>query len=295
MTPVLYLFLILPLSLLPMPILYWISDGLYLLVFHIFGYRKKVVFENLRRSFPMKTEGERNAIARDFYHHFCDLIVESLKAFMISKQELKRRFKVENPEILNEAFAKSQSLIFVGGHYNNWELLALGLRDQIRHRVVGIYKPLSNRYLDRKLLDSRCRYGLEVVAMKEVSAYLSTEVKLVHEKRALPFVMVFAVDQSPGDPRKAHWARFLNQDSGIPFGAEKFARQYDLPVFFIVIHKVSRGHYTLELRPLSEAPHPDPKGWILEQATALLEAEIQKDPRFWLWTHRRWKHKKPAA
>lgn len=294
MTAVLYYVLIIPISLLPMSVLYRISDGLYLLIYFILGYRKKVVFQNLKRSFPMKSDLERETIAQDFYRHFCDLIVESFKSFTISKQEVHARFKVRNPEILNEAFAKSQSAIIVGGHYNNWEWLAVGFRQQIRHRAVGIYKPLSNKFLDKKLRVTRCRYGLEVVAMKNTADFFATETQLIREKRALPFAIVFGIDQSPGDPRKSHWVRFLNQDTAVPFGAEKYAKKYDLPVFFAMTHKVARGHYTFELRPISEPPHREAHGWILEHATAMLETEIRKDPRFWLWTHRRWKHSRPV-
>jgi len=292
MTAFLYTFLILPISRLPMAILYRISDLLFVLIYHLLLYRKKVFLENLQRPFPEKSAAEREALARDFYRHFCDLIVESFKGFTISKEEINRRFKIRNPEVLHEAFANSKSAILVGGHYNNWEWLAVAARQQIRHRAAAIYKPLSNRFLEKKMRATRGKFGLEMIPIKNVPAFFKDEEKLIQEKRALPFAMMFGIDQSPGDPRKAHWVNFLGQDTGVSFGAEKFAREYQLPVFFAVIHKVARGMYELELRPLSAPPHPDHKGWILEQGTALIEAEIRKDPRYWLWTHRRWKHSK---
>lgn len=293
MTAVLYFLLILPISLLPMSVLYRVSNLLYVLIFYVVRYRKKVVFDNLRRSFPEKSEAERIRIGKEFYRHFSDLIVESFKGFTISKKEINRRFKVRNPDALGEAFKNSKSAIIVGGHYNNWEWLAIAARQQILHRTAAIYKPLSNRFLEKKMRLTRGKFGLEMIPIKEVPGFFLEEQKLIQEKRTLPFAMLFGIDQSPGDPRKSHWVTFLGQDTGVPYGAEKYAREYDLPVFFGVIHKLSRGHYEFELRPLSPPPHPEKKGWILEQATALIENEIRQDPRFWLWTHRRWKHSKP--
>ncbi len=289
MTQLFYYLLILPISLLPMPVLYRVSDVLFILIFHVIRYRKNVVYTNIHKSFPEKTESEHDTIARDFYRHFCDLIVESFKGFTISKREIGRRFKVRNPEVLHEAFANGQSIILTGGHYNNWEWLAVALRQQIRHRACALYKPLTNSFLEGKMRSTRSRYGLEMIPLQKAKIFFAEEIKLINEKRALPFFIIFGIDQTPGDPNKAHWAEFLNQDTAIPFGAEKFAREYSLPVFFGCIHKVARGYYEFECRPLSLPPHPDAKGWILEEATKLLEIEIKKIPQYWLWTHRRWK------
>ncbi|MBS1961464.1 MAG: lysophospholipid acyltransferase family protein [Bdellovibrionales bacterium] len=291
MTAVLYTLFVLPISRLPMRALYLLSDAFFVLIFYVLRYRRRVVEENLARSFPEKSAAERVVIARDFYRHFCDLIVESFKSFTISDAEIRARFRVANPEILVPFFEAGRSVVLAGGHYNNWEWLAVALRQQIPHRAVAIYKPLSNRFLEGKMRETRGKYGLEMLPMREVPAFFRAAAA---DPRTVPYAMIFGSDQSPGDPRKAHWMTFLGQDTGVTFGAEKYAKEYDLPIFFGVIRKVSRGKYLFELQPITDRPREAAPGALIEEVTRRLEAEIRQDPRYWLWTHRRWKHRRPA-
>jgi KDO2-lipid IV(A) lauroyltransferase len=290
MTAVVYFLIILPISRLPMGVLYGISDLLFVLMFRLVRYRRKVVAGNLARSFPEKSEEELGRLERDFYRHFCDLVVESFKGFTISDAEIRARFRVLNPEVLDPYFRAGKSVVLSGGHYNNWEWLAVALRQQIPHRAVAIYKPLSNRFLDVKMRETRGKFGLEMLPMREVPEFFR---RAAADPRTVPFAMIFGSDQSPGDPRKAHWMRFLNQDTGVVFGTEKYAKEYDLPVFFGVIRKVARGKYAFELSLVTETPREAAPGEIVGEVTRRLEAEIRKDPRYWLWTHRRWKHRRP--
>ena len=145
-----YIFLI-PISLLPYRLLYLLSDILYLLLYHVLGYRKKVVFTNLRNSFPNKNEQELKTIMSDFYRHFCDIVLESIKGFTISEKQLRKRLIIKNPEFSNYFADKGQSIIFVGGHYNNWEICAQGFSMYSNHKCIGIYKPLSNKFLNQKI------------------------------------------------------------------------------------------------------------------------------------------------
>ena len=290
MTSIVYYLLILPISRLPMAVLYRLSDFLFLLVFSAVGYRRKVVAENFARSFPEKAPAERARLERDFYHHFCDLIVESFKSFTISDAEIRARFRVLNPEILEPYFRAGKSVVLAGGHYNNWEWFGVGLRQQISHRAVAIYKPLSNRFLDGKMRETREKFGLEMLPMREVPEFFR---QAAADPKTEPFAMIFGGDQSPGDPRKAHWMKFLNQDTGVVFGTEKYAKEYDLPVFFGLIRKVSRGNYTFEMSLVTETPREAKAGGVIGEVARRLEAEIRKDPRYWLWTHRRWKHRRP--
>jgi KDO2-lipid IV(A) lauroyltransferase len=290
-TALLYTLLILPLSRLPMSALYVFSDGLSALVFYVFKYRRRVVEENLARSFPERSAEERHAIAHDFYRHLGDLIVESLKSFTISNEEIQRRFRITNPEIFEPSFRAGRSIALAGGHYNNWEWFAMAVRNQIAHRAAAIYKPLSNGFLDEKIRATRGRFGLELVAMRAVPEYLRTNLASMG---ATPFALVFAGDQSPGDPRKAHWTTFLNQDTGVLFGAEKYAKEYDLPVFFGITRKIARGHYETEFSLVTEAPRATGPGEIVGEIARRLETEIRREPRYWLWSHRRWKHRRPA-
>ena len=288
MSPLLYGFLIFPFSRLPFRILYLLSDGLFVLVFYVAKYRRRVVEGNITRSFPELSPDARKEIVREFYRHFCDIVVESLKSFSISDEEIRKRFRFENPELLTPYFESGRSLILAGGHYNSWEWLAVGLGQQMRHRAVAIYKPLSSSYFEKKMRATRGKFGLELLPMKNVPDFF----KALPQSK-VPVAMIFGCDQSPGDGRKAHWMTFLNQDTAVAYGAEKYAREYDLPVFFGVVHKTSRGHYSFRIEPLTDHPRESGKGEIIEGVTRRLEVEIRKDPRYWLWTHRRWKHTRP--
>lgn len=282
-----YYLLILPVSYLPYPLLYGLSDFIFLILFHVFGYRKKVVFPNIKNSFPDKTEEELNTIMRNFYRHFCDLIVESLKGFTVSKKEVSRRMKVRNPEVLSRFYDEGKDVILVGGHYNNWELFASGIGLSARHIPIGIYKPLSNKYFDRKMKITRERFRLIMCPMNETREYLEKDL-------GEPKATIFAIDQSPSNTKSCHWTTFLNQDTPVFYGAEKYAKELNLPVVFGTIHKVKRGFYELEYDVICESPQATAKGEITEMNTKRLEKDIKDKPEFWLWTHRRWKHKRPV-
>jgi len=287
MGALLYYLLIRPLSLLPLRLLYPISDGLSWLLYRLVGFRRKVVEGNLARSFPEKRESERRRIAREYYRHLCDLVFESVRAFSISEAELRRRCRVVNPEIFDPYFERDQSLIVAAGHYNNWELCATAFDAQIPHQSVGLYKPLKDAFFDRKLTESRSQFGLHMVSIREVKAYFREEARCT--------ITLFATDQSPSNPHKAYWMSFLNQDTGVLFGTEYYARLHNLPVLYGHISKVRRGYYDIVFELVTDNPQELPEGAITEAHTRLLEADIRKAPAFWLWSHRRWKHKRPQV
>lgn len=293
MTALIYYCVVLPLSFLPMSVLCRFSDLTFLFVFRVVRYRKKVVYENLARSFPEKSAREIDSIARDFYRHFCDLIWESIKAFSISDREIRERMVGLNSYLLDPYYQAGRPLILVGGHYGNWEWLGLALERQVRYSSVAIYKPLSNRFVDRKMREARGQYGLELLPIKAVPEFFAR----LGEKsaRPRPEMVIFASDQSPGDGRKAYWMDFLGQDTATIFGPEKYARQCNLPVIYCVIRKKKRGYYEFEFREVSDDPRPLPHGAIIEKSNRLLEEDIRREPRYWLWTHRRWKHRRPTA
>lgn len=284
-TYLLYYLVILPVSVLPFPILYFISDVLYVFIYKIFGYRKKVVITNLRNSFPDKTEAEINEIARLFYHHFCDVVVESLKSFTISEKQIMKRMVLENPELLNSYYDQGRSIILAGGHYNNWEWIAIAIDQQIKHKSIAIYKTLANKFFDQKMRNTRGRFGLMMISTKKVKAIFDTN------KDQLT-ATIFGNDQSPGRSENNYWMNFLNQDTAVLFGTEKYAREYNLPVLFGTIKKVKRGYYRFNFTVVENDPVHAPYGSITEKTTLLLEKEIINLPQYWLWTHRRWKHKR---
>ena len=281
-----YYGIITPISLLPFPLLYGLSDFLYYVIYYGFGYRKKVVFQNLRNSFPEKTKGEHIEIAKKFYRHFCDLTLESLKVFTISEKEVNDRMVLKNPEVVDRFFDQGKSVIIAGGHYNNWELFAVAIDSMVKHQTIAIYKTLTSKYFDEKMQVTRGKYGLRMISAKLVKEVFESE------KDNLT-ATIFGIDQSPPFADKCHWMTFLNQDTGVLFGAEKYAKDYDYPVVYCRINKEKRGYYSFEFEDVSDRPNQTKHGEIVEKVTRMLELDILKKPEFWLWSHKRWKHKRP--
>ena len=288
LNPILYYLVIIPLSLLPFPVLYAISDFLFVIFYYVSGYRKKVVLQNIRNSFPEKSGKEHYAICKKFYMHFSDLVVESIKTFTISEKQVLKRFFVLNPEIIDKYFEQKRSVFIAGGHFNNWELLAVGIDKWVKHKTVGIYTPLSNKYFDGKMQLTRSKYGLKMISTRSVKRFLDSN---PNELTAT----IFAIDQSPSNPNSAYWMTFLNQETAVLYGVEKYAKEYNYPVVYGIINKVKRGHYNLELVDVTATPRETPYGEIIEKTQHLLEIDIRKNPEYWLWTHKRWKHKKPVV
>lgn len=284
----LYYLVIIPISLLPFPLLYGLSDFLFVLFYYVFGYRKKVVLANIRRSFPEKSAKEQEEICKKFYRHLCDLVLESLKIFTISQRQVRKRVVCKNPEVIDKYFDRGQSVIIAGGHYNNWELFAVGVDELIKHKSIAIYKPLSNQFFDRKMRATRSKYGLYMISTKIVK-------KVFEEEKDNLTATIFATDQSPSNPNNCYWMNFLNQDTGILFGVEKYAKEFNQPVVYGRINKEKRGHYSFEFFDVTDTPRETAYGEITEAITKMLEADIRAIPQYWLWSHRRWKHKRPAG
>jgi len=282
----LYYLVILPVSKLPYPVLYFLSDVLFVVFYYVLGYRMKVIAGNIDRSFPDLSRPEKKAIVRNFYRHFCDLIVESLKVFSITEQQVKQRFIVRNPELLNNYFDQGRSVILAGGHFNNWELFAVAIDQPLKHQAVAVYKPLTNAYFDQLMRVSRGKYGLKMIPISIVK-------KEFEKSREELAVFILATDQSPGKKTKAYWMNFLNQETAVLFGTEKYATEYNYPVVYGCINKLKRGHYEVVFELVHDQPADTPYGFITEAHTRLLERDILRKPEFWLWSHRRWKHKKP--
>jgi KDO2-lipid IV(A) lauroyltransferase len=282
---ILYYTVILPLSIMPYWYLYGLSNVTFLVIFHLIGYRKKVVYTNLKNSFPNKSKKEIETIARGFYKHLCDLIVESIKHFTVSEKQVRKRMKIVNPEVINKFHDEGRSVLLVGGHFNNWEIFALAIDSQIKHETIAIYKTLRNEFWDGKMRGSRERYGLSMISTKKIKAVFD-------EKVSTLTATIFATDQSPANAKKAYWTTFLNQDTAVLFGTEIYAKRYDSPVLYGHLRKVKRGHFTLEFTVLHDDPANAEEGLITELHTRKLEEVILEDPQYWLWSHKRWKRKR---
>lgn len=285
MNYLLYYIIILPISSLNNFFLYLVSDVLYLIVGKLIKYRLKLITKNLKNSFPNKSENEIKGIRRYFYKHFSDLIVESLKGFTISEKRINKKIKIKNPELLNEMAKNGQNIILIGGHYNNWEMSAQKMPLECKHELFAIYKPLSNDFFDKKMKDSREKFGLIMIPMKETKNYFNTDDKK-------PRAIIFGSDQSPSNAKNAHWINFLNQESGFLYGAEKYAKEFNWPVVYVSIQKSERGTYEVSFHLITDQPKQEPNGKIIKDFANLLEADINHNPPYWLWTHNRWKKSK---
>lgn len=280
-----YYLILKPISLLPLPILYVLADGLYLTLYRLVGFRKKVVWNNLKQSFPEKTENDLREIMDRFYHHLCDILVESLHMFSMSENEALKRFKVKNPELLVRHFKARKSVLMATGHYNNWEWLAMTLHPQVLHTAVGIYNPLRNRFFEKKVRNSRGKFGMVMVPKKESVQFFETN-------RELRGIYMLPIDQSPTWAKRVYWMQFLGQDTAVFFGTEKFAKMYDYPVIYAHVYKIRRGYYECIFEEITDNPKEAPHGLITETHTRLLERNILSAPEYWLWSHKRWKRKR---
>jgi Kdo2-lipid IVA lauroyltransferase/acyltransferase len=275
-------------SLLPLRILYIISDGLYFLIYKVFKYRKNVVFKNLRNSFPEKDEKELNEIAKKFYHHFCDLLVETVKLWNLPKKEALKRIKWVDIDLIRKYYDEGKSLLVVCGHYGNWEAsYQIGLLT--KHLPLPVYKPLTNKYVDKQLLKSRTRYKAEPVPMNNIFRKL-----VQYKKENVPTLTALVSDQTPLRSEIQYWTKFLNQDTALFLGVEKMAKKFNYPVLYLWMDKPKRGFYNIYCRTLHDNPKETADHEITEMHVRALEEDIKRQPELWLWSHRRWKHKRDA-
>lgn len=271
-------------SILPFRVLYLLSDALRVILFGGIGYRKKVIFSNLRNSFPQKSEQEIQAIASEFYRYFCDLVLETLKTLTISPAALKRHVLFEDISLFQRYYERGQSVIVVMGHLNNWELGGARFALEPIHPLYIIYHPLNNPYFDKLLYHMRTRLGNRLYAMKET-------IRGMVSNRDQATVTAFIADQTPS-PKNAHWVTFLNQDTPVFTGTGRIARKFNYPILYVSVRRLRRGLYSIEPEVLVENPADLTENEISELHTLRLEQDICSQPAYWLWTHRRWKHKR---
>lgn len=280
-----YYILILPISLLPLPIIYLISDFFFLLLLTVIPYRKKVIEQNLRRSFPALPEKELQKIKRRFYRHFTDLLAEGIRGISMPASELQRRFIVKNPDVMDELNRKGRSVLLISGHYNNWEWLVT-MPQLFPHKSYGIGKPLSSGFLNKKIFERRQRYGITIM---DAGNYKEVLARNLHDLKA---ILVLS-DQSPTNSTKSYWMEFLHQPTAVLFGAEMMANDLDYACVGYITRKIKRGYYEMELTLLTNTPKELPWGQLTEMHTRMLEQAIREKPEYWLWSHKRWKRLPP--
>jgi Kdo2-lipid IVA lauroyltransferase/acyltransferase len=273
--------------LLPFPLLYILSDVFCFLLQNVFRYRRKVVLSNLRNSFSNKNDEQIRKLYKSFYQNLADIAVESIKGFTLTKKQIIRRHRVTNPEVINPFYEKQQSVIILAAHYGNWEWGSYSGSLQFKHKNVALYKPLNNFILDRLLIKSRSRCGTHMASIQFTQ-------NTFEEFKLLTTAYILVADQSPSDITKAVWVDFLNTETACLHGPEKYSHLYNLPLIYADIQRVKRGYYELELSVLAEDPAKLPAGMVTRLYMQKLETVITKKPEDWLWSHRRWKIKRPA-
>ncbi len=279
-----YLFAI-PLSLLPLRILYMLSDVLYVIVYRIVGYRKAIVRSNLKQSFPTKTATELVTIEQAYYHNLCDWIIEAIKLFTLSKEELMQRMPFKDQALYDELLKQKRHIILAAGHFNNFEWAAQRITLAGDFDTYGLYTPLSNRYFNRFISKNRTRFGAKLIVAKEVSNVLSQPLP---KQSALGFVF----DQSPRKESKVYWTEFLNQETACFTGVERYAIKLNAQVVFLYPVKIKRGQFELHMKLICDEPQLTHPFAITEAHTRSLEKIIQQYPEAWMWSHKRWKLKR---
>ena len=257
-------------SFLPLPLMYLVTDVLFVILFYGVHYRRKVVDMNLRNSFPEKSEEERKGIARKYYRHLCDTFAEFYKLWHISEDEIKRR-----------------CVMVFSGHYGNWEMMYSYKLWEKDVELIPIYKPIHNKVFDRMTCKIRSRFGATPLAKAD-----TLRVMLRNQQEGKITMTGFIGDQTPNKRSLHFWTRFLNQDTAVLEGTERIARKLNQPVVFVNMRKVKRGYYHAEFYDLCSDPQSLEPGELTRMHIQMLERFIREEPAYWLWSHRRWKHKR---
>jgi KDO2-lipid IV(A) lauroyltransferase len=274
------------LSMLPMKVVYAVSDFMYLVVFYGFKYRRDVTETNLRNAFPEKSETEIQAISRAYFHYLCDLMLETFKTLTISKKEALKRCRFHDTALFDKLYSEQKSIILVLGHLGNWEWAGTSMTLDTDYQLYVIYHPLKDKNFDKLIYKMRTRFGTKLIPMKNT---LRDMIKNKVEISATAFI----ADQTP-NPVNAYWTTFMNQDTPVFEGTEKVATMLKYPVVFCWLKRIKRGYYEIHTELLVENPVGMKYGEITEKFTRRLEEEIREQPETWLWSHRRWKHKRPV-
>lgn len=267
----------------PFSVLYVLSDGLAFLLHRVIGYRKKVIADNLQRAFPKKSAAEIRQTTRATYRNLTDITLETIKSQSTPLAEIRRRCILINPETVSEYLSRGQSVILAGSHNGNWEYAGLTMPEGMLGRLVGVYKPLTNKVIDQFLNQKRARGGLVLAAMEEAVAVMRKQ------KNQEAWAYMLIADQSPSTRKRAHWVAFFGQETAALPGVDVLSRMFDFPVFTYQIRRVRRGFYEIEYAPLWLEPATAAEGDITRAYTRQLEEEITAQPENWLWSHKRWK------
>jgi Kdo2-lipid IVA lauroyltransferase/acyltransferase len=271
-------------SILPFRIFYLFSDLIYVLVYYIVGYRKKVVYDNLKLVFPDKGEKELLAIRKKFYKHMCDMFLEMIKTMSMSEKEMRKRFQITNIPYVQE-LEKRKNIMIMASHYASWEWGIILQRD-INATAFGVYKKIKNPYFDKLVRGIRAKYNSVLINTKETIPTV-----LSNHRKGVKALYGFVSDQSPKLNQSSYWVDFMNINVPAFTGAEMLSKKCDLAVCYFKIEKIKRGYYKATYVPLAENPKEFKNFEITDLFFKEVEKQLHTNPEYYLWTHKRWKHR----
>ena len=274
------------LSRLPLGVLYALSYVLYLFIFRVWRFRRKLSLSNLRLSFPDRSAQELEDIASRSYRNACDMVAEVLKGATMDAAAMRERMRIRNIDALAPYIAAQQPIVLLASHHCNWEWLLLVSCLELKISVDAVYKPLRVAAIDRFMFEARSRFGGNPIAVKDF-------IVEVLKRRGAARIIALVADQTPPREEEKHWTRFLNQDTAFFVGADKIARITRSPVFFVGITRTRRGYYEATLQLLAAPPYAEDGTGIMERYARAAETHIAAHPADWLWMYRKWKYKKP--
>ncbi len=275
-----------PIALLPFCCLSVLARFLFFIAYWVLGYRKQVVLTNLRNAFSGKSEKEIKQLAKNFYKSFTDVLIEYLAYWTMSTGKLKKHVKINNTELLQKYYDENRHIIFVIGHFNNWEWYNI-LPAYTGHNVLGLVKPIKSKNFEKLITKIRHRHGMDVILKRDT---LKTILKRMQNN--IMTLTIFAGDQIPTKNEINFWTTFLNQETPVFLGAEKIAKKINGVVIYAEMLRTKRHYYEVNLQIITDKPQEEPDYYITLKHTQLLEQSILKQPEGWLWSHRRWKHKR---
>jgi Kdo2-lipid IVA lauroyltransferase/acyltransferase len=275
-------------SILPFRLLYLVSDAIYVLVYYIIGYRKKVVRQNLALALPHLSDKERLRVEKESYHHLVDGFLEMIKTMTISDKEINKRFTFTNMDLYHEYEAKGKSIAIFCAHYSSYEWLLI-MNKHIKFEGIGIYKKIRNKYFDKLVRDIRGKFDAQLIDTKE-----TTKVMIENHKKGVLGVYGFAADQSPKVWKAVHWTSFMGKEVPVHTGAEMLAKRMDMNVLFVKGEKLGRGRYQATFVEMAENPKEVPNYELTDMFFKMVEQQILEKPEYYLWTHKRWKNVKES-
>lgn len=262
-----------------------LSDILYLVVYHLVHYRRKVVRGNIEACFPNKDTRWRRQLERRYYRCLTDMLVEGVyNVFFATPPYLKNHYRLTNRQLVDRYYERGQSVVLMSAHLANWEYMVSSLNMQLLHHGIGVGKPLDDKAVSAFITRRRTRYGTQVVDQTDVRQHVD-----FYHKHHVPVALMMLSDQSPSNPHRSYWTTFLGRDTAFLYGAEHFARKYNYPMLYYTVNRVRRGYYEVTFSTLCDDPSSVPQYTIVEQYVRRLEEDILRRPEQWLWSHRRWK------